>query len=247
MNHNTYSIGRVRTGFTLIELLVVISIIALLVAILLPALQAARASGRAVACLSNLRQIGIAAAAYQADEQDYVPITFNDNIPPDPAYAILAPRDVGPWHYRLAPYLNYEPKSATSLFEIAPDAPTVIHCPSYATPTGTFEYPDYSPALSLFDEPFAGRVGTDLRADEVYSPTQKNLFVDVSWDGADPTTFININLPGFFPTAGSLDSPIDYRHSDATNILFFDGHAGAQRSDELDTLFRLPWQPKYRN
>jgi prepilin-type N-terminal cleavage/methylation domain-containing protein len=58
-------------GFTLIELLVVISIIALLIGILLPALAAARHTARASVCLSNLHQIGISTGAYQADNKQY--------------------------------------------------------------------------------------------------------------------------------------------------------------------------------
>ncbi len=58
-------------GFTLIELLVVISIIALLISILLPALAAAREQARISLCLSNLRQMGIALNAYAVDEGDY--------------------------------------------------------------------------------------------------------------------------------------------------------------------------------
>jgi len=54
-------------GFTLIELLVVISIIALLVAILLPALSQAREEGKAIACASNLRQVGLAQVSYLND------------------------------------------------------------------------------------------------------------------------------------------------------------------------------------
>ncbi len=69
-----------RGAFTLLELLVVISIMAILVALLLPALAPAKEAGRKAACLSNLRQIGIAIQTYANDSDGKIP--YGPKAPP---------------------------------------------------------------------------------------------------------------------------------------------------------------------
>ena len=64
---------RLNRGFTLIELLVVIAIIAILAAMLLPALARAKEAGRKANCLSNLHQMGIGLLMYADDSNGYIP------------------------------------------------------------------------------------------------------------------------------------------------------------------------------
>jgi prepilin-type N-terminal cleavage/methylation domain-containing protein/prepilin-type processing-associated H-X9-DG protein len=64
-------------AFTLVELLVVIAIIAILAALLLPAVAKSKAQGKSVACLSNLRQLGVALQLYVQDHDNKLPVIFD--------------------------------------------------------------------------------------------------------------------------------------------------------------------------
>ena len=67
------SVGRHRLAFTLVELLAVIAILALLIAILLPALSRAKAKAEEVVCLNNLKQLQVCAQLYSMDYDNFLP------------------------------------------------------------------------------------------------------------------------------------------------------------------------------
>ncbi|MAE65567.1 MAG: hypothetical protein CMJ18_14960 [Phycisphaeraceae bacterium] len=91
-------------AFTLIELLVVISIIALLIALLLPAIKRAKSSARSVQCSSNIRGALIACSAYASDHGGFLPYKA---FPP-------ATTNRGAWTWNLSPYLGREGYHSTS-------------------------------------------------------------------------------------------------------------------------------------
>jgi len=130
-----------RRGFTLIELLVVIAIIGTLVALLLPAVQAAREQARRAHCQNNLKQIGLALAQY-ADRHGSLPPGYLSRYDP------IVRKEVGPgwgWASMILPELEQQAVSNFIQFD------TSIHSPSQLTvrtiPLGVFFCPTDSMPL----------------------------------------------------------------------------------------------------
>src|SRR4051794_16093860 len=92
---------RVRHGFTLIELLVVIAIIALLIALLVPAVQKVRDAAARTQCTNNLKQIGLAAYAYHDSNKFLVPSWLGGNSQDPDGWAS--------WAVLLLPHLDQGP------------------------------------------------------------------------------------------------------------------------------------------
>jgi len=101
-------------AFTLVELLVVIAIIAILAALLLPALSTAKERGMRACCISNLRQIGVSMMLYSED--------FTDKILPTDGYM---PHDI--WHYKVA---NLGYLLTEKYLPMPPSRNHVFYCPS---------------------------------------------------------------------------------------------------------------------
>lgn len=78
-----------QRNFTLIELLIVIAIIAILTAMLLPALNQARARGQAAACINNMKQLGLGILQYGNDYDDYLVLPIAVTYPDKPRWTSL--------------------------------------------------------------------------------------------------------------------------------------------------------------
>lgn len=124
-----------RRAFTLVELLVVIGIIALLISILLPALGKAKQQANTVKCLSNLRQIAMAAITMSAERRGYIQpsseketVLFQDPSRQKFIYRLGGPVPVpADWASGLLPYLG--DRSGRTFFE-SRDKSQVFRCPS---------------------------------------------------------------------------------------------------------------------
>lgn len=238
--------GDAGRGFTLIELLVAISIIALLVALVLPALTSAREAARASVCLSSIRQMGLASQMYRDDHDQYLPGRI----------AVASDGQVRPFPFRLARYLNNPPQPAPTSTPASPrltvnyntqtNPDHLFYCPSEEVLTSAeitaitgidrpawFRGPSWDTTVATYNiSTWLGNSHTENPSNPSYDqvrlkretpqPSLTGLFIDGGredrWDNS------------FFITTGF----VRLRHvGDTANVAFVDGHARRMSESEL--------------
>jgi prepilin-type N-terminal cleavage/methylation domain-containing protein/prepilin-type processing-associated H-X9-DG protein len=169
---HTHTRGRGRRrGFTLIELLVVISIIALLVGILLPALGAARKTAQNSQCLSNIRQMDTAAMSFAADHQFFIQISSTDrqwtSFPSElrgkQARLKGSPTRVKDWASAIVPYMGGDPSD--DFENTNTKVSKAFICPSdgnqEATPSGYALWNNITDATTKLIKPISYGINAD--------------------------------------------------------------------------------------
>ena len=235
---------KVAKGFTLIELLVVISIIALLLAILLPALNRVKEQAKQTRCLANLKQIGLAMHAYAGDYDYLLP-----RAELRPGIAIYTGIDMR-WPVLFMPYLGAVSDNLEEYYEVQ-----IFDCPSYPLKEQTVDY-----CTNAFDlkgsntecfgftkiDDFPRHATTIYMADYEYLPDRDHIKIILKDDPVDTMKVKMQSLDAWntnhLPSApdSSRRMALD-RHKKWINCMFIDGHSGKMRPLEITRYdFGLP-------
>jgi prepilin-type N-terminal cleavage/methylation domain-containing protein/prepilin-type processing-associated H-X9-DG protein len=200
-------------SFTLIELLVVVAIIAILAAMLLPALQQAREKAKQAVCMSHEKQLYLAMMMYVDDNDGWLPRAFVD-------YSLRISREHWYSYMFMGQYLGRNPEGMPPPPQ---NLPGVYRCPSQTwDPEGkkfgdTGEY--YCSAYCM------NYISDWQKFNRVPTPANKIAFLDGRGTGGycsgDWTNIVN-------------DPRTSLTHSGGPNCLFFDGHVTWMKFDDLE-------------